>query len=111
MGQSLLSEIEKPSKSPAKLETIIINTIYDGKENIMSSKKTTKATKVTRKATFRKVGEFYTPVNKRAKTVAKKAGKRTRVTKADLKALKNTGTYKYYQYVGEGFSTLKAIRV
>lgn len=72
--------------------------------------------KVQRKATFKvttdKSGEkIFTPVNKRAKTVAKKAGKRTRVTLADLKALKNTGTYKYYQYVGEGYDTLKAIKV
>lgn len=52
---------------------------------------------------------IFTAVNKRAHTVAKKAGKRTKVTGADLKALKNTGTYKYYQYTTTG--TLKAIQL
>lgn len=77
--------------------------------SVKKSPKTTKT--ITRKATFKKSGEFFTPVNKRAKTVAKKAGKRTRVTLADLKKLKNTGSYKYYEYVGKGFEKIKAIKV
>lgn len=65
-----------------------------------------------RKATFTVTGvgadRIFTPVNKRAKTVARKAGKRTKVTVSDLRKLKGTGTYRYYQYVG---TDLKAIRV
>lgn len=71
-----------------------------------------KEKKTTRKATFNvtvvKKQRVFTPVNKRAKTVARKAGKRTRVTVADLKKLKNSGTYRYYAYTESG---LKAIRV
>lgn len=67
----------------------------------------------TRKATFKvvtdKSGKFYLPVNKRAKVVAKKAHKRTRVTLEDLKALKGTGTYTYWQWTATG--KLKAIKV
>jgi hypothetical protein len=69
--------------------------------------------KYNRKATFAvsttKKGRIFTPVNKRAKVVAKKAGKRTRLTVADLKALKNTGTYKYYQYTETG--SLRPVRL
>lgn len=69
----------------------------------------------TAKATF-KLSEkgIYTPVNKKAKTVAKKAGKRTRVTLADLKKLKGTGTYTYWVYEPKGkdqYAKLKAIKV
>lgn len=71
------------------------------------------ATFKPRKATFTVVGEgakrIFTPVNRRAHIVARKAGKRTKVTVADLKALKGTGTYKYCAYNAEG--VLKAIRV
>jgi hypothetical protein len=66
-----------------------------------------------RKATFAvntvKGETIYTPVNKRAKTMARKLGKRTRVTLADLKKSKGMGTYKPYQYTDSG--ELKAIRV
>lgn len=66
-----------------------------------------------RKATFtvKKVKgvRIFTPVNKRAKIVARKAGKRTKVTVADLKKLKNSGSYKYFAYTSEG--TLKAIKL
>jgi hypothetical protein len=55
-----------------------------------------------RKATFvvtgKGVDRVFTPVNRRAKTVAKKAGKRTKVTVADLKALVGKGSYKFYFY-------------
>lgn len=61
---------------------------------------------VTRKATFtvkkEKGVRIFTPVNKRAHTVARKAGKRTRVTVADLKKLVKSGTYRYYQYTDTG---------
>lgn len=67
----------------------------------------------SRKATFTKKTEgketFYTPVNKRAHTVAKKAGKRSKVTLKNLQALKNSGSYTYWQYTDDG--TLKRIRV
>lgn len=66
-----------------------------------------------RKATFTVTGKgkdrIFTAVNKRAHTVCKKAGKRTKVTVAELKKLKGTGSYKYFAY-GEG-GELKAIKV
>lgn len=59
-----------------------------------------------RKATFTVEGKgterVFTPVNKRAKIVVKKAGKRTKVTLAQLKELANTGSYKYYAYTPKG---------
>jgi hypothetical protein len=65
-----------------------------------------------RKATFTVSGEkgarIFTPVNKRAKTVARKLGKRTRVTTADIKRAKSMGSYKLVQYTDKG---LRAIRV
>ena len=67
---------------------------------------------VSRKATFTVVGEgknrVFTPVNKRAKFVAKKLGKRTKITAAELKSSVGKGTYKFYQYTDSG---LKAIKV
>lgn len=66
-----------------------------------------------RKATFKVKTEgntkIFTPVNKRAHTVAKKLGKRTRVTLAELKATKDKGTYQFFQYTNSG--ALKAIKV
>lgn len=50
----------------------------------------------------------FSPVNKRAKFVAKKLGVRTKITAAALKASKNAGTYKFYFYDSEG--ALKPIR-
>lgn len=70
---------------------------------------TTKVRKATFKVTNDKGQRIFTPVNKRAKVVARKAGKRTRLTISDLKKLKGTGTYKYYQYTED--KKLKAIRV
>lgn len=65
-----------------------------------------------KKATFTVVGagktRVFTVVNKRAKYVARKAGKRTKITVAELRALKGTGTYKYFAYAPNG--DLKAIR-
>lgn len=70
------------------------------------------ATYKPKKATFlvttTKNGRLFTAVNKRAHTVAKKAGKRTKLTVAELKALKGTGSYKFYQYTEVG--ALKPIR-
>ena len=67
---------------------------------------------VSRKATFTVTGEgkerIFTPVNKRAKFVAKKLGKRTKITAAELKSSVGKGTYKFYQYTDSG---LKAIKV
>lgn len=66
---------------------------------------------ITRKATFTvakvKGSRIFTPVNKRAKTVARKAGKRTRVTVADLKKLQGSGTYVYYAYTDSGLKKIK----
>lgn len=66
-----------------------------------------------RKATFTVTGKgkerVFTPVNKRAHIVAKKAGKRTKVTLADLKKLANSGSYKYFAYTPKG--TLAPVRV
>lgn len=68
---------------------------------------------ITRKATFNvakvKGSRIFTPVNKRAKTVARKAGKRTKVTVADLKKLQGSGTYTYWAYTSAG--TLKRIKL
>lgn len=68
---------------------------------------------ITRKATFTVVGEgkerIFTPVNKRAKCVAKKLGKRTKVTAAELRSSVGKGSYKFYQYNAD--KSLKAIRV
>lgn len=64
------------------------------------------------KATFTVEGKgkerVFRAVNKRAHTVCKKAGKRSVLTVEQLKKLKGTGTYKYYQWV-EG--ELKPIRL
>lgn len=65
-----------------------------------------------RKATFTVTGKgkdrIFTPVNKRAKTVARKLGKRTRVTVADMQRAKTMGSYKLVQYTDKG---LRAVRV
>ncbi len=92
MGKIFLSKIEnKELTKQAREEIIMSNQVY------------------TRKATFKQNEKgIYTPVNKRAKAVAKRAGKRTRVTLADLKKLKGTGTYTYWEYKGD---KLKAIKV
>lgn len=70
---------------------------------------TYKAKKATFTVTTTKQGRIFSAVNKRAKSVVKKAGKRTKVTVAELKALKGTGTYKYYAYDEAG--ALKLIRL
>lgn len=66
-----------------------------------------------RKATFTVTGKgdkrVFTPVNRRAHIVAKKLGKRTRVTVAELRATKGKGSYKFYAY-NAGDGKLKAIR-
>lgn len=66
---------------------------------------------IARKATFvvqsTKTGRIFLPVNKRAKTVVKKLGKRTKVTAAELKSSVGKGSYKFYAYTDSG---LKAIR-
>lgn len=66
-----------------------------------------------RKATFTVSGKgaerVFTPVNRRAHIVAKKAGKRTKVTLSDLKKLSKSGSYKYYAYTPKG--ALVAVRV
>lgn len=65
-----------------------------------------------RKATFLVNGKgtdrIFTPVNKRAKKWAKKVGKRTRLTVADMKAIKATKKVKLALYTPAG--TLQAIR-
>lgn len=83
----------------------------------MSTKKTTRTTKrtsapkspkkkVTRIASFkvRKVKNvvYFTPVNKKAKKLAHSAGRRTLVTKSDLKTFKKQGSIKFGVYVPQG---------
>ena len=71
-----------------------------------------KVTRKARKATFTVEGKgkerIFRAVNKRAHTVARKAGKRTKLTVAQLKELKGKGTYKFYAYNSEG--ELKPVR-
>lgn len=65
-----------------------------------------------RKATFTVEGKgknrVFRAVNSRAHTVARKAGKRSVMTYAQLKASKGKGTYKFYAYNSEG--VLKPVR-
>ena len=63
--------------------------------------------KATFVATTTKQGRVFAPVNKRAKTVVKKLGKRTKVTAAELKSSVGKGSYKFYAYTDAG---LKPIR-
>lgn len=71
------------------------------------------ATRTPRKATFQVVGKgkdrVFTAVNKRAHTVCRKGGKRSKLSVTELKALVGQGTYKFYAYDTEG--NLKAVRV
>lgn len=71
----------------------------------MGSTTTTKQVQ-GRKATFlvTKVNNqrVFTPVNRRAHVVTRKAGKRTKVTVADLKKLQGSGSYRYYFYTADG---------
>jgi hypothetical protein len=69
-----------------------------------------------RKATFtvtgEKSGRIFTPVNRRAKIVARKLGKRTRITTADMRRAKSMGSYKLCVATGTGENRkLRAIRV
>lgn len=65
-----------------------------------------------RKATFTVEGHgkqrIFHALNKRGHTVARKAGRRTKLTYAQLKKMKGVGSYKFYAYDSEG--NLKAIR-
>lgn len=76
------------------------------------SQETTKK-RVLRKATFTvnkdKGTKIFVPVNKRAKKWAKFVGKRTKLTTADLKAIKATGKVEVFAYTETG--SLKAIKV
>jgi hypothetical protein len=69
-----------------------------------------KTTFKPRKATFsvrKENGQrLFTPVNRRAKIVAKKLGKRTRVTLADMRKAKTMGSYRLCDA-----ATLKQIKV
>jgi hypothetical protein len=74
---------------------------------------TTTAQKFTRKATFVVIGtgenREFKPVNKRAKTVVKKAGKRVKVSLAALRELVGSGSYTYHYYDKQG--ALKPIKL
>lgn len=65
-----------------------------------------------RKATFTveviKGKRQFTAVNKRAHTVARKLGKRTKLSLAELKSTVGKGSYKFYAYGVDG--TLKPIK-
>lgn len=66
-----------------------------------------------RKATFTVTGKgadrVFTPVNRRAHIVAKKVGKRTKLSITDLKKSKNMGTYRIFAYTPKG--ALVSVRV
>lgn len=66
----------------------------------------------TRKATFRlriKDGKkFYVAVNKRAKYVCRRAGKRSILSHAVLKSYVGAGSYEFYYYNSNGL--LKPIK-
>lgn len=74
-------------------------------EYIMGQTYSRKATFVVTKVNGQRV---FTPVNKRGRTVAKKLGKRTKITLAELKSTVGKGSYKFYAYGQDGI--LKAIR-
>lgn len=63
------------------------------------------------KATFKVEGtgkqRVFRAVNKRAKNVARKLGKRSVLSYEELKSTVGKGTYKFYAYQGD---TLKPIR-
>lgn len=65
-----------------------------------------------RKATFSvtkvKGQRVFTPVNKRAKFVAKKLGKRSKISLAELKSCVGKGSYTFHAYNEAG--VLKPIR-
>ena len=67
---------------------------------------------IVRKATFVKETEkdqtIWRPVNKRAHKWAKKVGKRTKLTRDDMKAIKASKRVKLYAYEA---GVLKAVRV
>ena len=65
-----------------------------------TTKKQANARVYIRKATFtkRKDGLFQ-PVNKRARKMAQLVGKRTRVTKQELRKIQSSGKVKVYLYV------------
>jgi len=67
----------------------------------------------SRKATFtvaklKNGSRVFTPVNRRAHIVAKKLGKRTKITVGELKSSVGKGTYKFYAYAENG--SLKPIK-
>lgn len=79
----------------------------------MSTEVAKPKSKVLRKATFVSESKgketIFRPVNKRAHKWALKVGKRTRLTREDLKAIKAKGKVKLYAYDTSG--VLKYVRV
>ena len=71
---------------------------------------------ITKKATFVATGKgkerIFTPINKRAKCVAKKLGKRTKVSASALKSSVGKGSYTFWVYSDKNYATatLKAIK-
>jgi hypothetical protein len=73
----------------------------------MGSSKNVQASAFTpRKATFSvklvKGQRVFTPVNRRAKIVAKKLGKRSKITLAQMRATQGQGSYTFYAYTSVG---------
>lgn len=64
-----------------------------------------------RKATFTvetvKGKRVFTAVNRRAKIVCKKLGKRSKLTVAQLKSCVGKGSYKFYAYTETGLKPIK----
>ena len=71
---------------------------------------------ITKMATFLATGKgaerVFTPVNKRAKCVVKKLGKRTKVSASALKSSVGKGSYTFWVYSSKDYknATLKAIK-
>jgi len=76
--------------------------------NIMGSKTNFVARKATFKVELVKGKRVFTAVNKRAKIVARKKGKRSKLTVSELKSCVGKGTYKFFAYTDNG--VLKAIK-
>jgi hypothetical protein len=88
----------------------VLITITDQEDKTMGTtqKKSLKARKATFTVETVKGVRQFTAVNKRAHTVCKKAGKRSKLSVKELKGLVGAGTYKFYFYDKDG--TLKPVK-
>lgn len=81
-------------------------TAVTGHTNYKQGEPTMGSTYQGRKATFAvklvKGQRVFTPVNRRAKIVARKLGKRTRITLAEMRQTQGKGSYTFYAYTSVG---------